>query len=58
MCIKLAQKVTKSQISNGSISQNRFHEVYKLCVKFHAFIKKCTIFGYAALLYVFVVKQC
>ena len=27
-----------------------FHELYKLCAKFHAFIKKCTIFDYAALL--------
>ena len=25
------------------MSQNTFYEVYKLCSKFHAFIKKCTI---------------
>ena len=35
---------------DGSTSQNTFHELYKLCAKFHAFIKKCTIFGYVALL--------
>ena len=40
--------VTKGQICDGPISQNTFHKVYKLCSKFHAFIKKCTIFCYAA----------
>ena len=33
----------KGQIKDGSISQNAFHEVCKLCEYFHAFIKECKI---------------
>ena len=47
----LAYKGHKGQIRDGPISQNTFHELYKLCIKFHAFIKKCTIFCYAASLH-------
>ena len=50
VCRMLYKKITKGQIHDGSISQNTFHEVYKPCAKCHAFIKKCTITWYAALL--------
>ena len=58
MHVKLAQKVTKGQIHDGSISQNNCHDLYKICAKFYAFITKCTIdsyvIEYAAILY----QQC
>ena len=60
MHVKLAQKVTKGQIHDGSISQNNFHDVYKICAKFHAFIIKRTIdsyFEYAAILYVIIIDS-
>ena len=38
--------VTKGQISDGTISKNKCHQEYYLCKKFHAFMKKCTIFGF------------
>ena len=44
LCIKMAIKVTKGQISNGTISQNTCLEKYYLCEKFDRFMKKYTIF--------------
>ena len=43
--------VQKGQIHNSFLSQNTFQEVYKLCTQYHAFIKKCTIICYVALLF-------
>ena len=43
MHVTLARKVTRGQIHDGSVSQNELHMVYKVCAKFHAFIKKYTI---------------
>ena len=40
----MAVKVTKSQISDGTISENTCIEECYLCGKFHGFMKKCTIF--------------
>ena len=40
----MAVKVTKGQISDGTISENTCIEDYYLCGKFHGFMKKCTIF--------------
>ena len=40
----MAVKVTKGQISDGTISKNTCIEEYYLCGKFHGFMKKCTIF--------------
>ena len=40
---KIAVKVTKGQLSNGTISKNSCHEEYYLCGKFHGFMKRCTI---------------
>ena len=40
----MATKVTKGQISDGTISKNTCFEEYYLCGKFHGFMKKCTIF--------------
>ena len=40
-CTKMVIKVTKGQISNGTISQNMCHEEYYLCGKFHSFMKEC-----------------
>ena len=45
---KMAVKVTKGQICNGTISEIRYHKEYYLCGKFHnCFTKgtKCLIFG-------------
>ena len=39
----MAVKVTKGQLSNGTISKITCHEEYYLCGKFHSFMKKCTI---------------
>ena len=39
----MAVKVTKGQISHGTISKNTCIEEYYLCGKFHGFMKKCTI---------------
>ena len=38
----MAVKVTKSQLSDGTIPKNECHEEYYLCGKFHVFMKKCT----------------
>ena len=47
----MAVKVTKGQLSNGTISKITCIEKYHLCGKFHGFMKKCTIlWGYAAIL--------
>ena len=35
-------EATKGQIGGGSLLQIDLYDVYKLCAKFHAFIKKCT----------------
>jgi len=43
-CIKVVVKVTKVQISNGTISQNTCHLNYYWCGKFHSYMKKCMIF--------------
>ena len=40
----MAVKVTKGQISDGTISKITCIEDYYLCGKFHGFMKKCTIF--------------
>ena len=40
----MAVKVTKGQISDGTISENTYIEDYYLCGKFHGFMKKYTIF--------------
>ena len=42
---KMAIKVTKGQIYDGTISKFLCREMYYLCGKFHAFMKKCTIFA-------------
>jgi len=42
----MAVKVAKGQICNGTISKNKCHQEYYLCRKFHAFMKKRTIFGF------------
>ena len=47
---KMAIKVTKGQICNGSISKKLCHKEYNLYGKFHNCIKNCTIWHYAALL--------
>ena len=39
----MAIEVTKGQICDVTISKNTCHEEYYLCVKFHAFMKKCMI---------------
>ena len=39
----MAVKVTKGQLSNGTISKITYHGEYYLCGKFHGFMKKCTI---------------
>ena len=39
----MAVKVTKGQLSDGTISKNACHEEYYLCGQFHGFMKKCTI---------------
>ena len=39
----MAVKVTKGQLSDGTISKNACHEEYYLCGKFRGFTKKCTI---------------
>ena len=46
-------KRSQRSIRDGSTSQNILHELYKLCAKFHAVIKKCTIhsFSLSMLLY-------
>jgi len=41
---KMAIKVTKGQISNGTISQKTYFEKYYLRGKFDRFMKKRTIF--------------
>ena len=41
--IVVGLKGHQRSIYDGPISQNTFYEVYKLCSKFHTFIKKCTI---------------
>jgi len=42
----MAVKVTKSQICDGTISKNKCHQEYYLCIKLYAFMEKCTIFGF------------
>ena len=39
----MAVKVTKGQLSDGTISKNACIEEYYLCGKFHGFMRKCTI---------------
>jgi len=39
----MAIKVTKGQISDGTISKNTCHVEYYLFEKFHSFMKKCTM---------------
>ena len=39
----MAIKVTKGQISDGTMLQNTCHEEYYLYGKFHSCMKKCTI---------------
>ena len=39
-----------SYVGTESIHYIHDYEMYKLCTKYHAFITKCTIIGYAALL--------
>jgi len=39
----MAIKVTKGQISDGTISKNTFHMEYYLCGKFQSFMKKGNI---------------
>jgi len=45
-CIKMAIKVTKGQISDGTISQNTYHEeYYYFCGKCYRFMYNNVNFG-------------
>ena len=49
--LKWPLEVTKGQIRGGSLFENDLYGIYKLCTKFHVFIKKCTKRSLGALQY-------
>ena len=49
MHVEFVQNVTKLNVKSIMALYLKIHEVYKPCVKCHAFIKKCNIICYAAL---------
>ena len=59
MDVEFAQKVTKGQICDGSISQNIFYDMQKLCAKCHAFVKKVhNYLLYSSTIYMAVIFIC